>query len=134
MHENPQATIHIDHIVLTSQQIEISKVFYRDILQFRITELSDGRVEAHFGLSKINLQPAGKHYGPPNSPKRSWNGNVCILTAQPIEEIIERLEHFNVEIEDGPVKKIGALGPINSIYFRDPDGNLIELSNQISVK
>ncbi len=121
----------IDHIVVTCKSINASKVFYGDILELAIEELDDGRVEVHFGDCKINLQPAYKRYGPPQNAGRTWSGNFCILTQQPIADVITHLKRYDVKIEQGPVEKMGAKGPINSIYFRDPDQNLIELSNQI---
>ncbi len=121
----------IDHIVVTCQNIEASKVFYGDILEFGLEELGDGRVEVHFGGCKINLQPAGRRYGPPRNANRNWTGNFCIVTEQPLNEVQDQLKRFNVQIEQGPVEKVGANGPINSIYFRDPDQNLIEVSNQM---
>jgi len=121
----------IDHIVLTCMDIDLSEEFYRSIMGLDTQKLPDGRVEVLFGQCKINLQPAGRHYGPSRNQHRQWNGNLCMLTEQPVELIAIQLLSLAVEIEEGPVEKTGALGPIRSIYFRDPDDNLLEVSNQI---
>lgn len=118
-----------DHIVITCQDLAKSAAFYRDVLGMKLDELSDGRVEAHFGSHKINLQPAGVQYGPPSNAGRTWTGNICIIAEEPVQEIAKDLIFSGVTIEEGPVRKIGAMGPIQSIYFRDPDENLIEISN-----
>ncbi|MBL4787271.1 MAG: VOC family protein [Cohaesibacteraceae bacterium] len=126
-----QTTAHIDHLVITCRDMEISRTFYTDILGFEASDLEDGRVEIQFGFCKINLQPYGRNYGPSSNAGRNWNCNFCILTPEPVKLLSEKLIRHGIEIEQGPAEKIGAMGPILSIYIRDPDKNLVEISNPI---
>jgi catechol 2,3-dioxygenase-like lactoylglutathione lyase family enzyme len=95
----------------------------------RRIDFGAGRIALGFGQQKINLQPAGW-----DEVRRARNhidgtADFCLITTTPMAEIRNHLAACNVEIEDGPIERNGALGPINSVYFRDPDGNLVEVSN-----
>jgi len=118
----------LDHVVITCADIEESVTFYGGGLGMLINRLEDGRVEAVFGLCKLNLQPEGRRYGPPKNAGRSWSANICLLVQQGLSDVESHLKEIGLRIEEGPVKRIGALGPIFSLYLYDPDDNLIEIS------
>ena len=118
----------LDHVVITCTDIEKSVAFYGGGLCMTINRLDDGRVEATFGLCKLNLQPSGRLYGPPKNAGKSWSANICLLVERGLIGVESRLNEIGLCIEEGPVERIGALGPILSLYLYDPDGNLIEIS------
>ena len=121
---------YIDHVVITCRSLADSRDFYGRLLGMRLVELSDGRLEAHFGKAKINLQPAGQLYGPATNAGLHWNLNICLVSRKPIDEVEAVLSYVGIDIEEGPVERLGASGLIQSIYFRDPDGNLIVISSE----
>nr|WP_256127822.1 VOC family protein [Arthrobacter sp. SDTb3-6] len=127
----PLGLEYIDHVVITCKDLLESRDFYGERLGMRIIELADGRVEAHFGRSKVNLQPAGQTYGPVTNQGLHWNLNICLVSSQRIDTVEEILTGAGILIEDGPVERLGASGKMQSVYFRDPDGNLIEISSYI---
>ncbi|AQQ03949.1 hypothetical protein B0E33_10405 [Roseibium algicola] len=118
----------IDHVVITCADVERSVAFYGDVLGMRAEFLADGRIEIHFGRCKMNLQPAGRAFGPLRNAGRSWSANICLLVENGLDPAMHRLRRHGIRIEEGPVEKIGTLGPITSIYVYDPDDNLIEIS------
>jgi catechol 2,3-dioxygenase-like lactoylglutathione lyase family enzyme len=134
-HESPSVTAgplgleYIDHVVITCRNLIDSRDFYGRLLGMRIVELADGRLEAHFGRSKINLQPAGQLYGPATNAGLHWNLNICLVSSKPIDDVEAGLSLVGIHIEEGPVERLGASGLMQSIYFRDPDGNLVEISS-----
>ncbi len=83
----------------------------------------------HFGQQKINLHEAGKEFEPKAKMPMPGTADLCFITDDQIPDVIHHLENCNVIIEEGPVLRTGALGSITSVYLRDPDGNLIEISN-----
>ncbi|MEM9551135.1 MAG: VOC family protein [Pseudomonadota bacterium] len=120
-----------DHIVLCVRNVQASLAFYQDVLGMEGREERAGKWSLHFGSNKISLQAAT------NAPRLAektvpGSGNFCVLTDLDMEDVVARLRSNNVEIIEGPAKKSGAVGPIMSVYFRDPDGNLVEVSNKIS--
>ena len=126
----------IDHIVLTAQNIEQTITFYCDVLGMQLESFtppdgSPARKALKFGNQKINLHDAKAPYV--LRAKNSISGaiDICFLSNPTIQEWIKRFELHNIPIENGPVQKTGATGPLISIYVRDPDGSLIEISNQI---
>ena len=122
---------YVDHLVLTVREMKKTSDFYNKILGMEVTVLPDERRELKFGRQKINLQEDGKPYGPASNYGRFWNGNLCFITKTPMEEILKILTDNNIVIEDGPGTRIGATGKIYSVYFRDPEQNLIEVSNHL---
>ncbi len=124
---------HLDHFVLTVRSVKDTCDFYSRALGFEVATFEDGRKALHFGRQKINLHEAGKEFEPRAVRPTPGSGDFCLIVDRPIDEIAAHLKSMNVAIEDGPVARTGATGPLNSIYFRDPDGNLIEVSNQVSV-
>jgi catechol 2,3-dioxygenase-like lactoylglutathione lyase family enzyme len=89
----------------------------------------DGRRSLHFGASKINLHQQGREFEPKADRPVPGSADVCLIAVTPLAEVIQHLHECGVEVIEGPVQRTGATGPILSVYFRDPDGNLIEVSN-----
>ena len=126
----------IDHIVLTAQNIEQTITFYCDVLEMQLETFappdgSPARQALKFGDQKINLHDAKAPYIPHAENPTTGAIDICLLSDLPIQEWIKRFGSHNIPIENGPVQKTGATGPLMSIYVRDPDGSLIEISNQI---
>ena len=118
----------IDHFVLTVASIEETCAFYEKILGMKIEVFGEGRKALMFGNQKINLHEVGKEFEPKADRPTSGAGDFCLITETPITEVMQHLNNCGVEIEDGPVARTGAKGAITSVYFRDPDANLIEVS------
>lgn len=118
----------IDHFVLTVRSLETTCAFYERVLGFeRLTD--PGRPTAlMFGGQKINLHEVGHTFEPKAAVPTPGAGDFCLITRQPIEQIEARLAACGVAMELGPVTRSGAQGPMTSVYFRDPDGNLVEVS------
>jgi catechol 2,3-dioxygenase-like lactoylglutathione lyase family enzyme len=94
-----------------------------------VITFGEGRKALGFGRNKINLHQSGKEFEPKARHPVPGSGDFCLITEEPIERVIQHLEACGIVIEAGPVAKIGAAGPMTSVYFRDPDGNLVEISN-----
>jgi catechol 2,3-dioxygenase-like lactoylglutathione lyase family enzyme len=126
-----------DHIVLTVSDIEETTKFYERVLGFeRETFLgSDGqpRYALRFGKQKINLQDRATDTANKAQVPTFGSGDFCLIAAVPLEQVLAQLRAENIAIAAGPVARRGAVGPMRSIYFRDPDGNLVEVSEYISV-
>ncbi len=118
----------LDHLVLTVADVEASAVFYGRILGMRRVDFGAHRVAVEFGCQKINLHPAAAPFLPHAATPLPGSADLCFVTKAALGEWIAHLAACNVVLEDGPVARTGALGPMNSIYFRDPDGNLIEIA------
>lgn len=116
---------HIDHIVLTVADIERSVAFYVRVLGMQAVSFGNGRRALRFGQQKINLQTLGME---PRNHAAVGAGDVCLITDWPTERVLARLAAEGVPVLEGPVTKSGAQGPIESVYFNDPDGHLIEVS------
>lgn len=126
----------IDHIVITVSDMKKTIHFYCDILGMEINQFyskSDNtyRKSLKFGKQKINLHEASNPYKPNAEVALPGTLDICFLTDEPLSHWIKTFNKNNVTIESGPILKTGAIGPIESIYVRDPDKNLIEISNQI---
>lgn len=119
----------LDHLVLTVRDIDATTAFYVDVLGMEAVSFGAGRRALAFGQQKINLHPATAPLRPHATRPTPGSADLCLITRSPIIEVIAHLRRCGVDIEEGPVPRTGALGPITSVYFRDPDGNLIELSN-----
>ena len=129
-------SFNIDHVVITMSDINKSIDFYSNILGMELQEFSSStdnvkRKSLKFGIQKINLHEASKPFKPHANNPIPGAMDICFLTEINIDDWIKIFNKFNIKIEDGPVKKTGANGPIRSIYVRDPDKNLIEISNPI---
>jgi len=119
----------IDHIVLTVKDIEATCAFYAQVLGMEITTFGTGRKALLFGTQKINLHEHGNEFEPKAKVATPGSADLCFVTGVPIAQVMEHVISNGVEVLDGPVQRTGAVGPITSVYFRDPDGNLIEVSN-----
>ena len=124
------ALTRLDHLVLTVRDIEATCAFYERVLGMRRETFGAGRVALHFGRQKINLHPAGREFEPKAASPTPGSADLCFLTETPIAEVMAHLEACGVAIEEGPVARTGAEGPITSVYLRDPDGNLIEVAER----
>jgi catechol 2,3-dioxygenase-like lactoylglutathione lyase family enzyme len=119
----------LDHLVLTVQDIPATCAFYERVLGLQVVNFGEGRVGLSFGSNKINLHQQGKEFEPRAHRPTPGSADLCLITKRPIAEIVKHLHSCNVPVAHGPVTKVGALGPMLSVYFRDPDLNLIEVSN-----
>lgn len=120
----------IDHLVLTVDNIQNTLQFYTKVLGMKeITFGQAGRKALSFGNQKFNLHEKGKEFEPKAKLPTPGAIDVCLITETPIQQVIDHLQQCKVFIEEGPVMRTGAQGAISSVYFRDPDGNLIEVSN-----
>jgi catechol 2,3-dioxygenase-like lactoylglutathione lyase family enzyme len=121
----------IDHVVLTAGDLEATIAFYCDVLGMEVEEFGEGRFALTFGGQKINLHQSGREFEPKAARPSVGGLDICFLTETPIEDVHAELEAKGVTIEQGPVPRAGATGPLISIYLRDPDGNLIEIANRV---
>lgn len=121
----------IDHLVLTVRDIEATCDFYRRALNAQIVRFGEGRTAIQFEQSKINLHQAGKEFEPKAAKPTPGSGDLCLSAGVPISEVVRHLQQQNIVIEEGPVQRTGALGPMQSIYIRDPDQNLVEISHYV---
>ena len=117
---------HIDHLVLTVGDIEASVAFYKRALLVRDSTFANGRRALHFGNQKINLQVLGMET---RNRAGVGSGDLCLVTTWPLSDVIAHLRREGIGIIEGPVAKTGAVGAMTSVYFNDPDGNLIEISS-----
>ena len=120
----------LDHLVLTVKNLDATCRFYARVLGMRI-ETVEGRTAVHFGRQKINLHRAGQEFEPKARHPTPGGGDFCLITATPLAEVIRHVEACGVGIELGPVPRSGAVGPMTSIYFRDPDDNLVEVASYL---
>ena len=118
----------IDHIVLTVFDIDRTLDFYSRVLGMEPVTFAGGRRGLAFGRQKLNLHQAGREFEPKALRPAPGAIDLCFITEGALEDVMASLREHGVQIIDGPVDKTGALGPMKSVYFRDPDGNLIEVS------
>ena len=119
----------IDHVVLTVASIDATVDFYTRVLGMAAVTFGAGRTALRFGTSKINLHQAGREFEPKARRPSPGSMDLCFIVDDAIEDVVAQLGAAGVAIEDGPVPRTGATGEIVSCYLRDPDGNLVELSN-----
>lgn len=120
----------LDHIVLTVRSIEATCAFYERVLGMRAIAFDAGRRALVFGSQKINLHQAGREFAPKAAHPTPGSADVCFITDVPLQRVQEHLAACGIGIVEGPVRKTGAGGPLLSVYIRDPDGNLVEISNE----
>lgn len=125
---------HLDHLVLTVADIDATVDFYTRVLGMHRVTFGEGRRALAFGNHKINLHQVGREFEPKAERPTSGSADLCFLIATPLDEAIAHLEAQGVSIIEGPVQRTGATGLIRSVYLRDPDQNLIELSNSLESK
>jgi catechol 2,3-dioxygenase-like lactoylglutathione lyase family enzyme len=119
----------LDHLVLTVASIDVTVDFYTRVLGMEAITFGAGRTALRFGTSKINLHEAGKEFEPKALRPTPGSADICLIVDDDIATVIAELTGAGITIEEGPVARTGAIGPIVSCYLRDPDQNLIELSN-----
>ena len=123
----------LDHMVLTVRSIEQTVTFYTRVLGMQKEEFAGGRIALKFGNQKFNLHEAGNEFSPRAEKPIPGSADFCLITDIPIQEALDRVREHGVEIIDGLVDRTGAIGPIKSFYFRDPDLNLVEVSSYIGM-
>ena len=121
----------IDHLVLTVDDVERTVAFYVDVLGMTEVTFGAGRKALTFGSSKINLHQRGREFEPKAANPTPGSADLCLIADDPLEVVVAALAARGVDVEEGPVQRTGARGPITSVYIRDPDRNLIELSNYL---
>jgi len=128
----------IDHLVLTCRDVAATLRFYTEVLGLREVTFGAGRKALAFGQQKINLHAAGQDaQGTAGSVAAiaarptPGSADLCLVVAEPLPTVMAHLAACGVPIDEGPVVRTGALGPIHSLYVRDPDGNLVELSRYV---
>lgn len=122
----------LDHLVLTVASIDRTAVFYERVLGMERIGFGAGRTALRFGRQKINLHQAGREFEPKADTPTPGSADLCFISNTPVEQVVAHLRSCEVAIEEGPVPRTGAEHPILSVYFRDPDGNLIEVSNVVN--
>ncbi|MFE0754463.1 VOC family protein [Inquilinus sp. NPDC058860] len=120
---------HLDHLVLTVASIEATCDFYTRALGMQVETFGQNRKALRFGDQKINLHQAGREFEPKALRPTPGSADLCFIAVTPLEEVVAHLQRLGIAIEEGPVPRTGAAGPIRSVYLRDPDANLIEISN-----
>ncbi|MER7250825.1 VOC family protein [Kribbella sp. NPDC000426] len=121
----------LDHLVLTVADVDATVDFYQRVLGMEPVTFKGGRRALTFGTSKINLHQAGHEFEPKAARPGPGTADLCFIVDDPIEQVQAELVQHGAQIEEGPVERTGATGPILSVYLRDPDQNLIELSNYL---
>ncbi len=116
---------HIDHIVLTVRDIDHAAAFYARVLKMEVITFGEGRRALKFGTQKINLQTLGQET---RNFAGIGSGDLCLITEMETDAFLAHLAAEGVQVVEGPVAKSGAMGPVTSVYFNDPDGNLVEVS------
>ena len=120
----------LDHLVLTVANLDATTDFYTQVLGMDLVTFN-GRKALAFGEQRINLHHRGHEFDPKAHHPTPGSRDLCFITAEPLEEVIDYLNQLRVHIEQGPVERTGSLSQLRSIYIRDPDRNLIEISNYI---
>jgi len=121
----------LDHLVLTVENIDETVRFYVSVLGMQKEVFEGGRVALKFGIQKINLHEAGKEFEPKAHRPTPGSADLCFITDIDLNLAMDHVQNLGVQIIEGPVRRIGANGPLLSFYFRDPDLNLIEVSNAL---
>ncbi len=119
----------LDHLVITARDVEATCRFYETVLGMRRETFETGRVALHFGRQKINVHPYPSPVEIVAKVPHPGAADLCFISEMPLAEVIAHLKACGIEIELGPVERTGAEGSMTSVYIRDPDGNLIEVSN-----
>ncbi|MBO9769088.1 MULTISPECIES: VOC family protein [Xanthomonas] len=119
----------LDHLVLTVADVDVTCAFYARVLGMQVISFGEGRRALGFGQQKINLHAAGREFEPKAQRPTPGSADLCLITTTPLAQAEAELVAAGVSIEQGPIQRTGATGPLLSVYFRDPDGNLIEVSN-----
>ena len=118
----------LDHLVLTVADVEATVAFYERVLGMEPVTFAGGRRALRFGDAKLNLHEAGRELEPKAARPTPGSADLCLIAEGPLGEVVAELARQGVPVEEGIVRRTGATGPIDSVYLRDPDGNLIEIS------
>jgi len=118
----------LDHLVLTVKSIESSCAFYSHVLGMEVVTFGAERKALRFSAQKINLHQAGREFEPRANNPTPGSADICFISVTPLTDVIAHLNRCGVQVLEGPVTRTGATGQIQSVYFRDPDQNLIEVS------
>ncbi|EBP1649903.1 VOC family protein [Salmonella enterica] len=121
----------IDHLVLTVSDISTTIIFYEEVLGFSAVTFKQNRKALIFGAQKINLHQQEMEFEPKASRPTPGSADLCFITSTPINDVVSEILQAGISIVEGPVERTGATGEIMSIYIRDPDGNLIEISQYV---
>lgn len=121
----------IDHVVLSVADVDRTIAFYESALGMRAVTFGDGRRALAFGDQKLNLHQSGSEFTPHANAPVPGAVDICFTTTTPLDDVIAHLRSIDVAMELGPVPKTGARAALRSIYLRDPDGNLIEIANEV---
>lgn len=122
---------HLDHFVLTVADIPTTINFYCSVMGMQAETFGEGRKALTFGRQKINLHQVGKEFEPKAQHVQAGSADLCFILEGELDVAMQHVKEQGVDIIEGLVQRTGAQGPINSFYFRDPDGNLIEISSYI---
>ena len=123
--------LRVDHVVLTVADVDRTLAFYQRVLGMTAVSFGDGRRALAFGDQKLNLHQAGREFEPKALRPTPGAIDLCFTTDVPLDDVAAHLRSQSVVVEHGPVDKVGARSALRSLYFRDPDGNLIEVSNEV---
>ena len=121
---------HLDHLVITTEHLDQCVDFYTRVLGMKLEKFAGGRLALKFGEQKFNLHVKGKEFEPKATHPMPGALDFCLIAAVPLARVIARLGELGVTIIEGPVAKTGAVHPLRSVYVRDPDGNLVEISER----
>jgi len=124
----------LDHLVLTVADVGRTLEFYQRVLGMQALTFAGGRRALRFGNAKINLHQAGQEFEPKAARPVPGSADLCLISCDPLPAVCAELAACGVAIEEGPVARTGATGAIRSVYIRDPDGNLIEISNYLAAE
>ena len=122
----------IDHLVLTVADVDASCMFYARVLGMEVVTFRAGRKALAFGAQKINLHQHGREFEPKAAHPTPGSADLCLIAETPLPAVVDHLHRCGVAVLEGPVERTGATGPILSVYFRDPDDNLIEVANYLA--
>uniref|UniRef100_A0A3P8TI29 Glyoxalase domain-containing protein 5 n=1 Tax=Amphiprion percula TaxID=161767 RepID=A0A3P8TI29_AMPPE len=125
----PVEVSHLDHLVLTVKSVPDTINFYSSVLGMEVITFKGNRKALGFGQQKFNLHQLGQEFEPKAKHPTSGSADLCLITKTPLATVAAHLKVCGVKIEEGPVERSGAVGAVTSLYFRDPDHNLIEVSN-----
>jgi len=121
---------HLDHLVLTVKDLAATCAFYSRVLGMEVLNFGEGRTALRFGSQKINLHVAGKELPLRAERPTPGSGDLCFITETPLARVVAHLKECGVEVIEGPGPRTGARHVLESVYIRDPDGNLVEISNE----
>lgn len=122
---------HLDHLVLTAIDPVAAEDFYVRVLGMQLQTFAGGRKAFQYGQQKINLHVRGQEFEPKAHLPVPGALDLCFIASVPLDQVIAHLQQVNWPILEGPVARTGATGPIRSVYLRDPDLNLIEISERL---